>query len=203
MPGTVEEQIFQIGGNIAIGVAMGFLLPQITPYLRGLIRVEIVTVAFASLVELIQHSFIAGISLTVDGAPIPRLSGADPMPEAIRAGQMLFNTADSDLYPVTTNHWVACASCHVEGRSDAVTWKFLEGPRDTPSNAGGKSDTGCEFRTADRAVVSDYWQTFEREQGGSFLGRLRRPQRDGQIEPLNELQESHIHTFNCVKHASS
>ena len=65
--GTVEEQIFQIGGNIAMGVAMGFLLPQITPYLRGLIRVEIVTVLFATLVALAQHYFVTGFSLTVDG----------------------------------------------------------------------------------------------------------------------------------------
>jgi hypothetical protein len=64
--GTVQEQIFQIGGNIAMGAALGFLLPQITPYLRGLIRVEIVTVVFAVLVELIQHYFIAGSSLNVD-----------------------------------------------------------------------------------------------------------------------------------------
>jgi len=64
--GTVQQKTFQIGGNIAIGVALGFLLPQITPYLRGLIRVEIVTVVFAVLVELLQHYFIAGSSLNAD-----------------------------------------------------------------------------------------------------------------------------------------
>ena len=64
--GTVQEQIFQIGGNLAMGVALGFLLPQITPYLRGLIRIEIVTVVFAALVELVQHYFIAGSSLNAD-----------------------------------------------------------------------------------------------------------------------------------------
>lgn len=64
--GTVQEKIFQIGGNLAMGVALGFLLPQITPYLRGLIRVEVVTVVFAILVELVQHLFIAGSSLNTD-----------------------------------------------------------------------------------------------------------------------------------------
>jgi VanZ family protein len=64
--GTVEQKIFQIGGNIAIGVALGFLLPQITPYLRGLIRVEIVTVVFSVLVELLQHYLTAGSSLNSD-----------------------------------------------------------------------------------------------------------------------------------------
>jgi hypothetical protein len=107
------------------------------------------------------------IKLSVDGPPIPRLS-SDPMPSAMRHGQFLFNTANSDLVPVTQNHWIACATCHIEGRSDAVTWKFKEGPRDTPSNAGGVSDTGFLFRTADRSFVTDYWPTIDDEQGGSF-----------------------------------
>ncbi|HVM68154.1 MAG TPA: hypothetical protein VMU14_24970 [Acidimicrobiales bacterium] len=107
------------------------------------------------------------IALSVDGPAIPRLS-ADPMPAAMRHGQLLFNTANSDLVPITQNHWVACASCHIEGRSDAVTWRFLEGPRDTPTNAGGVSDTGFLFRTADRRAVTDYWHTIVDEQGGAF-----------------------------------
>lgn len=64
--GTVEEQVFQIGGNIALGFILGFLLPQITPVLRGLIRVEIVTVLFVAGIELIQHFFIPGTTLTID-----------------------------------------------------------------------------------------------------------------------------------------
>ena len=64
--GTIEEQIFQIGGNIALGFILGFLMPQITPYLRGLIRVEIVAVLFISLIEVFQHFFIPGTTLTVD-----------------------------------------------------------------------------------------------------------------------------------------
>jgi mono/diheme cytochrome c family protein len=108
------------------------------------------------------------ISLSVDGPAIPRLASADPMPAAMRDGQFLFNTANSALVPITQNHWVACASCHVEGRTDAVTWRFLQGPRDTPSNAGGVSDTGFLFHTADRRAVTDYWRTIDEEQGGFF-----------------------------------
>ena len=50
----------------------------------------------------------------------------------LRLGQHLFYSANSDEFPITQNHWVACASCHIEGRSDAVTWRFEQGPRDTP-----------------------------------------------------------------------
>ena len=109
----------------------------------------------------------SGITVTPDGAPFATLA-ADPMPTTMRLGQKLFFSANSDDVPVTQNHWVACASCHVEGRSDAVTWKFTQGPRDTPSNAGGLSDTGFLFRTADRNQVQDYWKTINVEQGGHF-----------------------------------
>jgi CxxC motif-containing protein (DUF1111 family) len=56
----------------------------------------------------------------------------------------------------------------MEGRSDAVTWRFAQGPRDTPTNAGGTINTGFLFRTADRTQVQDYWLTINTEQGGSF-----------------------------------
>ena len=106
------------------------------------------------------------LSITQDGDPIPSLS-TDPM-SSLRLGQKLFYSANSDDEPLTQNHWVACATCHLEGRSDAVTWLFAQGPRDTPTNAGGLLDTGFLFRTADRTQVQDYWKTIDVEQGGDF-----------------------------------
>ncbi len=107
------------------------------------------------------------VTVTVDGAAIPRLA-KDPMPADLRLGQHVFFSAQSDELPVTTDHWVSCASCHLEGRSDAVTWRFGQGPRDTPSNAGGTKQTGFLFRTGARNKVQDYWQTINVEQGGHF-----------------------------------
>jgi len=107
------------------------------------------------------------LEASVDGPPIARLRH-DPMPETLRLGQALFNSANSGRFPITTEHWIACATCHVEGRSDAVTWLFAPGPRDTPSNAGGMLGTGFLFRTADRNQVQDYWHTINIEQGGRF-----------------------------------
>jgi YVTN family beta-propeller protein len=105
------------------------------------------------------------VSVVADGAAFPSLV-MDPMPATLRLGQKLFYSANSDDVPTTQDHWVACASCHVEGRSDAVTWLFAQGPRDTPTNAGGMLDTGFLFRTADRSRVQDYWKTIDIEQGG-------------------------------------
>jgi cytochrome c peroxidase/DNA-binding beta-propeller fold protein YncE len=107
------------------------------------------------------------VSIVADGRPTPTVL-EDPMPPELRLGQRLFYSANSDDLPLTQNHWVACATCHFEGRSDAVTWLFAQGPRDTPSNAGGLLDTGFLFRTADRRRVEDYWQTIDVEQGGHF-----------------------------------
>lgn len=97
-----------------------------------------------------------------------RRMARDPMPAQLRTGQHLFYSANSDEYAITRNHWVACASCHLEGRSDGVTWRFEQGPRDTPSNAGGTIGTGFLFRTADRTRVQDYWRTIAIEQGGAL-----------------------------------
>ncbi len=102
---------------------------------------------------------------TVEGPPIRRTL-SDPMPPKLRLGQRLFYSANSDEHPITRNHWVACATCHPEGRSDAVTWKFLEGPRDTPTNGGGTRGTGFLSRTGQRTRVQDYWEIVNREQGG-------------------------------------
>ena len=108
----------------------------------------------------------------VDGAAIPRLATADPMPTELRLGQRLFYSANSAEFPMTRNFWVSCASCHLEGRSDAVTWLFSSGPRDTPSNAGGTQGTGFLFRTAARNTVAQYDETIRIEQGGN-LDRTR------------------------------
>jgi YVTN family beta-propeller protein len=105
--------------------------------------------------------------VAVDGPPIDRLL-TDPMPEELRLGQRLFYTANSAVYPVTKNFWVACSSCHLEGGTDAVTWRFVDGPRDTPSNAGGPINTGFLFRLALRNDVVQYDKTIRVEQGGTF-----------------------------------
>jgi YVTN family beta-propeller protein len=109
----------------------------------------------------------ASPGVTVSGPPIAR-TAHDPMPAAMRLGQHVFYSANSDQLPTTTDHWVACASCHLEGRSDSVTWQFLQGPRDTPSNAGGTANTGFLMRTALHNQIEDYGQIINAEQGGHF-----------------------------------
>ncbi|MFT3774679.1 MAG: c-type cytochrome [Minicystis sp.] len=118
----------------------------------------------------------------VDGEPIERL-GADPMPAEMRYGQRLFYTANSAEFPITKNFWVACSSCHIEGGSDAVTWLFTSGPRDTPSNAGGPINTGFLLRQGLRSNIEQYDETDRIEQGGSY--DLNNPAHKTDLEALS------------------
>lgn len=90
----------------------------------------------------------------------------DPMPADVRLGQRVFFTANDTDVPVTTNRWMACASCHPEGTTNRITWRFEQGPRDTPTNAGGVD--GFLFRTGARRDLREYWKTINVEQGGHF-----------------------------------
>ena len=90
-----------------------------------------------------------------DGEVIPRFPSSDPMPAELRLGLRLFCSANSSDFPMTRNFWVACASCHMEGHSDAVTWRFAQEPRDTPTNAGGLHDTAPYFHDGSAATLSD------------------------------------------------
>jgi YVTN family beta-propeller protein len=124
----------------------------------------------------------AKIPVAVDGKPIELLS-ADPMPAELRHGQRLFYTANSARFPITKNFWVACASCHIEGGSDAVTWLFKDGPRDTPSNAGGPINTGFLLRQALRSDVNQYDETIQVEQGGTYT--LKQPAQKADLDALS------------------
>jgi YVTN family beta-propeller protein len=134
----------------------------------------------------VQEDADGGVTVTQDGDSFKTLT-TDPMPANLRLGQALFFSANSDEYPLTQDHWVACASCHVEARSDAVTWLFAQGPRDTPSNAGGMIGTGFLFRSADRSQVQDYWKTIDVEQGGDFHpGGAQQPLLDAIADFVND-----------------
>jgi len=121
------------------------------------------------------------IPVAVDGAPIDRIK-SDPMPSGLRHGQRLFYTANSAAFPVTKNFWVACATCHIEGGSDAVTWLFNAGPRDTPSNAGGPINTGFLLHQALRSDVNQYDETIRTEQGGNY--HLEKPEQKPDLDAL-------------------
>jgi hypothetical protein len=60
----------------------------------------------------------------------------EPLTPAVLRGKILFHNATSRK--LSQGGWISCASCHVDGWSDGVTWIFPDGPRQTPPlwNAG-------------------------------------------------------------------
>jgi YVTN family beta-propeller protein len=168
---TNSEDVLAIDGAGRVEAALGRPLPGHMP--EGIVISPDDSVAYVDerntgdiAIVSITHAS-TGLVLAADTPPIARIA-SDPMPTTLRFGQQLFYSANSDQYPLTQNHWVSCASCHLEGRSDEVTWDFAQGPRDTPTNAAGMLGTGFLFRTADRNQVQDYYRTINIEQGGSF-----------------------------------
>lgn len=152
------------------GVEVGLVRPLPAAFLEG-IAVE--HSGRRAWVHGRNSNNVVALTLDASGAPPAVVAGtvdlgADPMPPKLRHGQRLFYTANSAAFPITRNFWVACSSCHLEGATDAVTWQFSVGPRDTPSNAGGPINTGFLLRQALRNSVVDYDITDQIEQGGSY-----------------------------------
>jgi YVTN family beta-propeller protein len=75
-------------------------------------------------------------------------------PEWVR-GKILFNTA---LHPMTSRHWIACASCHPDGHTDGRVWQNPEGLRKTPAMFG-LAHTHPLHWSADRDEVQDFEYT--------------------------------------------
>jgi glycopeptide antibiotics resistance protein len=61
-----RDTVKQIGGNIALGVPFGLLLPVLAPGTRGLLRVVFVTAVVMTLVELVQGALVTGRAFDVD-----------------------------------------------------------------------------------------------------------------------------------------
>src|SRR5262249_10652131 len=72
-------------------------------------------------------------------------------PEWVK-GKILFSTA---LPPLTSQRWIACASCHPDGHSDGRVWNNPEGQRKTPPMMG-LAHTHPLHWSADRDEVQDF-----------------------------------------------
>ena len=169
------------------GVEIGLVRPLPSAMLEGIIVDHAGKHAYVDgrnthdITVLAIDAASATVPAAVEGEAIERLS-ADPMPATMRHGQRLFYTANSAAFPITQSFWVACASCHIEGGSDAVTWLFKEGPRDTPSNAGGPINTGFLLHQGLRSDVDQYDETIRVEQGGTYT--LTQPSQKVDLDAL-------------------
>jgi len=70
-------------------------------------------------------------------------------------GKIFFNTA---LYPMTTQRWIACSSCHPDGHTDGRVWSNPEGLRKTTA-LFGMAHTHPLHWSADRDEAQDFEYT--------------------------------------------
>ncbi|MDI3420087.1 VanZ family protein [Streptomyces luteolus] len=62
----VLDAVKQLGGNVALGVPFGVLLPLLFPRTRGRLRVALTTAGVMLLVELVQGALVTGRAFDVD-----------------------------------------------------------------------------------------------------------------------------------------
>jgi YVTN family beta-propeller protein len=93
-------------------------------------------------------------------------------PEWVR-GKILFNTARP---PMSARRWIACASCHPDGHSDARVWQNPEGLRKTTA-LFGLAHTHPLHWSADRDEVQDFEYTIRSQlmRGGGLLKEKVKP----------------------------
>lgn len=86
-------------------------------------------------------------------------------PEAQR-GRVLFFRGDNGAM---SSGGMACGTCHVEGRTDGLTWPFVRGPRQTPSLAERVSERTPLRTGGDRMSVAEDAELTARVMGGQGL----------------------------------
>ncbi len=102
----------------------------------------------------------AGRQLSLSRSP-----GSSLTPELALGRALFHRTGD----PMISSDGRACASCHPDGREDALTWSTPEGPRQTAMLAGRLSDTGPFSWSGSHPTVEDHVaHTFQRL-GGAGL----------------------------------
>jgi hypothetical protein len=108
--------------------------------------------------------------LTEGSAP-PLPASRSELPGAVYDGRWLFTTTNDPKISAPSSG-VACASCHEDGRTDGLTWRFPDMDRQTPSLAGPVSQTAPLTWTADVPTVEEEARlTAELRMGGLGLDR--------------------------------
>lgn len=90
-----------------------------------------------------------------------------PLDPQILIGKQIFNSAR--VPDLTTDRWVSCATCHLDGGMDARTWLgFPDGPRNTPALFGVGNTLPIHW-SGDLDELQDVEGTFRVIQAGTGL----------------------------------
>lgn len=93
----------------------------------------------------------------------------DPRPAAVRLGERIFTTSRPTT--IARDHWMSCASCHLDGGLDGRTWLGTdEGPRNT-ATLRGIAGTEPLHWSGTRPDVQSFQKTFTGLMAGSGLAQ--------------------------------
>ncbi|HEY8039690.1 MAG TPA: hypothetical protein VIF15_07845 [Polyangiaceae bacterium] len=99
--------------------------------------------------------------------PAAALRVRDPVAaDAVARGRALFH---GTLNPSVSSDGRACASCHVDGAEDGLTWPTPEGPRQTPMLSGRLEGTAPYGWSGARPRLADHLKETIRRLGGTGL----------------------------------
>ncbi len=99
----------------------------------------------------------------IDTVPLTTI----PLEPQILLGKRIFNSAEAPM--LSTDRWIACATCHFDGSMDARTWlSFPDGPRNTPA-LFGVADTAPFHWSGDLNELQDVENTIRDIQAGTGL----------------------------------
>jgi cytochrome c peroxidase len=86
----------------------------------------------------------------------------------IELGRQLYHTTND---PRISREGLACASCHPDGRDDALTWSTQEGPRNAPMLAGRLDGTAPYAWDGTSNRLAEHLEHTMQRLGGSGLGK--------------------------------
>jgi DNA-binding beta-propeller fold protein YncE/mono/diheme cytochrome c family protein len=111
-----------------------------------------------------------GVDKVADVVRIPAAPASHPIPVSIALGRALFHMSGDERI---SHDGRACASCHPDGRDDALTWSTPNGPRRSIMLAGRVNDTAPFSWTGSEHTLKEHMGiTFTRLQGTGGLRGL-------------------------------
>jgi DNA-binding beta-propeller fold protein YncE len=88
-----------------------------------------------AVLDLVAQDVLGAKSLSRDWSQDPETTEGELLSDEARKGHHLFATG-LGIWSLKGQGWSSCESCHPDGLSDGVTWRFTRGPRRTISLAG-------------------------------------------------------------------
>lgn len=172
-PDSDEPFIVQAPGGFAIRTVAALTTPagprsiaftsDDRGYVFGFLDRRITAFDLGSLFESFDLPMATGHSNVMESNPI----AASTLPLEVEEGRRLFYSANN---PMVSGGGVSCATCHFDGRTDGITWRFERGLRQTPSLAGKVSLREPVRWEADRATVAeDAMSTSQGLMGGTGM----------------------------------